>query len=108
MSVPRIRIIPPDEPHREGGIAENVGELEYLPRFMRESYKRSGSTHIGPTLMLEVVDEHGRLERLVKTVTLTVDDSGEIRLMQEQVVLPSFLTPPVIPDPDGVPAEETE
>ncbi len=91
MSFPRIRVIPPDPLHREGEIESDGAEFAYRPRFLRESYKRTGGTHLGPTLVLEVVDAQGRLERHVQNVTVTVDDGGEIRLMQEQVVQPSFL-----------------
>jgi hypothetical protein len=88
----KIRVEAPPEMYRDGQINQTPGGFDYLARFLRESIRRTGGSHTGVTMSVEVVDEYGKLERLVQTVTLVVADDGSIRLLQEQAEPPSFLT----------------
>jgi hypothetical protein len=92
MSKVRVRVLPPAEIDREGDVAVSThGEFAYAPRFLRDAARRTGGTHKGPVVAVDIIDEAGGVERVVQAVTVGVDDDGAIRLHQQQIVQPSFL-----------------
>jgi hypothetical protein len=87
----RVTISRPAGVHLEGEPTVHPGGFSYSPRFLRDSIRRTGANHEGPTVTVQVVDGTGAVVRTVQAVTLLVTDDGSIRLLQETPVAPAFL-----------------
>lgn len=95
MSSPEIfvRVEAPEQLFRDKVRITDGGSptMLYEAKFLRESHRSSDSRHIGPTLTL-FMKLPGGVESVVSEVTLTVDNNGKFRILDQdaKVVVPKF------------------
>lgn len=90
MSTLKVRIDAPAQLYRSGDVTVMPdGGFEYVPRFLRDSSRRAAGVHHGVGITFEAKADDGRTGLTVSAL-LVIDGGGNLRLLREEDMAPSF------------------